>query len=162
MALFEAQGVDYVFGLAKTSRLQEAVKDELAEAKVRHQNGEGGAVIPVVSSPDAYILEPGAAGGRQGRAPGQGRQSALHLDFAGRGRSTRSLCTSVKCARGTMENRLKEQQLDLYADRTSCTRMRSNQLRLYLSAVAYADACVASESLRGTAFAKATRCGRGC
>ena len=63
------------------------------------------------------------------------------------------------CARGTMENRLKEQQLDLYADRTSCTRMRSNQLRLYLSAVAYEVVhALRRLGLRGTAFAKAT-CG---
>ena len=43
MAWCEAQGVDYVFGLAKTSRLQEAVKDELAEAKARHQSTGKGA-----------------------------------------------------------------------------------------------------------------------
>ena len=42
----------------------------------------------------------------------------------------RRLYERIYCARGTMENRLKEQQLDLYADRTSCTRLRSNQLRL--------------------------------
>ena len=65
----------------------------------------------------------------------------------------------IYCARGTMENRLKEQQLDLYADRASCTRMRSNQLRLYLSAVAYELMhALRRLGLRGTAFAKAT-CG---
>ena len=47
--------------------------------------------------------------------------------------------------------------MDLYADRTSCTRMRSNQLRLYLSAVAYEVMHAVSRlGLRGTAFAKAT------
>ena len=130
--------MDYVFGLAKTSRLQEAVKDELAEARRVIKLGEGGAVIPVVSSPDAYILEPDAAGGRQGRAPGQGanpRFIVTSLDEEAI--DAKPLYERIYCARRTMENRLKEQQLDLYADRTSCTRMRSNQLRLYLSAVAY-------------------------
>ena len=56
-----------------------------------------------------------------------------------------------------MENRVKEQQLDLYADRTSCTRMRSNQLGLSLSAVAYEGVDALSRlGLRGTALAKAT------
>ena len=41
------------------------------------------------------------------------------------------------CARGDMENRIKEQQLDLFADRTSAATMRANQLRLYLSSAAY-------------------------
>ncbi len=41
------------------------------------------------------------------------------------------------CARGEMENRIKEQQLFLFADRTSCATMRANQLRLWLSSVAY-------------------------
>lgn len=50
-----------------------------------------------------------------------------------------------------MENRVKEQQLDLYADRTSCTRMRSNQLGLSLSAVAYEGVDALSRlGLRGT------------
>jgi hypothetical protein len=41
------------------------------------------------------------------------------------------------CGRGEMENRIKEQQLYLFADRTSCATMRANQIRLYLSTVAY-------------------------
>ena len=41
------------------------------------------------------------------------------------------------CARGEMENRIKEQQLALFADRTSTALMRSNQLRLYFSSIAY-------------------------
>ena len=81
MAWCEAQGVDYVFQDLAGSGEGRAGRSEGASS----EHGEGGAVIPVVSSPDAYILEPGAAGGRQGRAPGQGRQSALHRDFAGRG-----------------------------------------------------------------------------
>ena len=49
----------------------------------------------------------------------------------------RALYEVFYCARGDMENRIKEQQLDLFADRTSAATMRANQLRLYLSSAAY-------------------------
>jgi hypothetical protein len=49
----------------------------------------------------------------------------------------RSLYEDDYCGRGDMENRIKEQQLCLFADRTSCATMRANQVRLYLSTVAY-------------------------
>ncbi len=49
----------------------------------------------------------------------------------------RSLYEDFYCARGEMENRIKEQQLDLFADRTSTAFMRSNQIRLYFSSIAY-------------------------
>jgi hypothetical protein len=49
----------------------------------------------------------------------------------------RTLYEAIYCARGDMENRIKEQQLDLFADRTSTHTLRANQLRLYLSTFAY-------------------------
>jgi hypothetical protein len=49
-----------------------------------------------------------------------------------------SLYRGVYCGRGDMENRIKEQQLDLFADRMSCAEMESNQLRLWFSTIAYA------------------------
>ena len=51
--------------------------------------------------------------------------------------SARRLHEKLYCARGDMENRIKEQQLDLFADRTSTHTMRANQLRLYFSSFAY-------------------------
>ncbi|MBN2022732.1 MAG: transposase [Pirellulales bacterium] len=48
-----------------------------------------------------------------------------------------ALYEDLYCARGEMENRIKEQQMCLFADRTSCATMRANQLRLWLSSVAY-------------------------
>jgi hypothetical protein len=51
--------------------------------------------------------------------------------------AARGLYEDLYCARGEMENRIKEQQLDLFADRTSTTMMRSNQVRLYFSSIAY-------------------------
>jgi hypothetical protein len=68
----------------------------------------------------------------------------------------RALYEDLYCARGDMENRIKEQQLALFADRTSTHEMRSNQLRLYFSSFAY----VLMQTLRrlglhGTALARA-------
>ena len=49
----------------------------------------------------------------------------------------RTLYEDVYCARGEIENRIKEQQLDLFADRTSAATMRANQLRLWFASFAY-------------------------
>ena len=60
------------------------------------------------------------------------------------------------CARGDMENRIKEQQLYLFADRTSASTMRANQLRLWLSSVAYVLVNALRElALQGTELEKA-------
>ncbi len=71
----------------------------------------------------------------------------------------RYLYEKIYCARGEMENRIKECQLDLYADRTSAATMRANQLRLWLASMAYVLICALRRiALAHTAFAKAT-CG---
>jgi hypothetical protein len=65
----------------------------------------------------------------------------------------------IYCARGEMENRIKECQLDLYADRTSAATMRANQLRLWFHSMAYVLMCALRRiGLHDTAFANAT-CG---
>ncbi len=61
----------------------------------------------------------------------------------------KTLYDKLYCARGEMENRIKEQQLDLYADRTSCHRWWPNQFRLLLSSLAY----ILLESIRRLALA---------
>jgi len=72
---------------------------------------------------------------------------------------SRELYEDLYCARGDMENRIKEQQLDLFADRTSAGTMRTNQLRLWLSSVAYVlMSALRRVALNGTRMAKAT-CG---
>jgi hypothetical protein len=71
----------------------------------------------------------------------------------------RYLYEKVYCARGEMENRIKECQLDLYADRTSAATMRANQLRLWLASFAYILLCAVRRiGLHHTPFAKAS-CG---
>jgi hypothetical protein len=71
----------------------------------------------------------------------------------------RYLYEKVYCARGDMENRIKECQLDLFADRTSTATMRANQLRLWFHSVAYVLLCALRRiGLHDTALANAT-CG---
>ena len=68
----------------------------------------------------------------------------------------RALYEDLYCARGDMENRIKEQQLGLFADRTSTHEMRSNQLRLYFSSFAYVlIQTLRRVGLNGTSMAKA-------
>ena len=89
---------------------------------------------------------------------------AEHLD---RGPNTRFVVTSLEgnpqdlydrlyCARGEMENRIKEQQLDLFAGRTSCHRFLANQFRLLLASAAYVlIQTPRQEGLTGTQMAHA-------
>jgi hypothetical protein len=71
----------------------------------------------------------------------------------------RYLYEQVYCARGDMENRIKECQMDLFADRTSTNTMRANQIRLWLSSMAYVLLCALRRiALQHTRFAKAS-CG---
>ena len=71
----------------------------------------------------------------------------------------RTLYEDLYCARGDMENRIKEQQLDLFADRTSTQTMRANQIRLYFSSFAYVLPCALRRlGLTGTELARA-QCG---
>jgi hypothetical protein len=60
----------------------------------------------------------------------------------------RHLYEDIYCARGEMENRIKECQMDLFADRTSTATMQANQLRMWFASMAY----VLVESLRRRAL----------
>jgi len=71
----------------------------------------------------------------------------------------RHLYEKIYCARGDMENRIKECQADLFADRTSTETMRANQLRLWFASMAYVLMCALRRiALDRTEFADAT-CG---
>ncbi len=79
--------------------------------------------------------------------------------FTRRQCKAKPLYEKVYCARGDMENRIKECQLDLFADRTSAATMRANQLRLWFYSMAYILLCAMRRiALHDTAFADAT-CG---
>jgi hypothetical protein len=71
--------------------------------------------------------------------------------------SAQDLYEKLYCARGEMENRIKEQQLYLFADRSSCMTMKANQLRLWFSALAYVLMNeLRRRALQGTELAQAT------
>ena len=139
MAWCEARGVEYVLGIARNERLQAALVDELELAREQHeQTGRPARRFK------SFDYRTRSSWSRARRVVGK----AEHLE---RGSNPRFIVTSfgeeqwpsrelyeeLYCARGEMENRIKEQQLDLFADRTSCHVMRANQVRLYLSSFAY-------------------------
>jgi hypothetical protein len=139
MAWCEAHGVDYLFGLAKNSRLVEALEPALADAHARYlQTGVAARVFA------DFVYQTRESWSRARRVVGK-------AEYLPKGPNPRFVVTSLPaaerpaqglyeedyCARGDMENRIKEQQLMLFADRTSTAWLRSNQLRLWFSAAAY-------------------------
>ena len=162
MAWCEANGVDYVFGLARNERLRRRHRRRRwprPSAELATTAGRS-AASRTFAYAHARQLEPRTPGGRQGRASGQGPEPALHRDLATRQAiDARTLYEDVYCGRGEVENRIKEQQLDLFADRTSAATMRANQLRLWLASFAYVLLeALRRIGLRHTQFATAT-CG---
>ncbi len=139
MAWCEANRVKYVLGLSRNVRLVRAIGCELHEAGVEYgRTGEA------VRNFRDFEYRTRKSWSRTRRVVGK----AEHLS---KGSNPRFIVTSLPssragakrlyeklyCARGDMENRIKEQQLDLFADRTSAATMRANQLRLYFASFAY-------------------------
>jgi len=161
MAWCEANGVDYLFGLARNSRLEAEIAVELEAAAIDSlASGQAARRFKdfTWTTRDSWSRErrvvAKAEHTRQGSNPRFVVTSLTPQDY-----DARALYEDVYCARGEMENRIKEQQLDLFADRTSAKTMRANQLRLWFASMAY----VLMEALRriglaGTQFANAT-CG---
>jgi hypothetical protein len=161
MAGCEAHGVRYVFGLAKNSRLCERIRLQQHEAKLAHQAcGRPARVFT------EFRYRTRSSWSRRRRVIAK----AEHLDKGANPRfvvtsipghecHSRALYEDLYCARGDMENRIKEQQLDLFADRTSAHTLRANQLRLWFSSFAYVLlSALRRVALRGTRMAQAT-CG---
>jgi hypothetical protein len=139
MSWCEANGVDYLFGLAKNSRLQDLLAAELQQAEQQFLQTRQ----PARLFKD-FRYRTRDSWSRERRVVGK----AEHLD---QGTNPRFVVTSLSpeafaaqplyereyCRRGDMENRIKEQQLMLFANRVSCATMRANQVRLCLATVAY-------------------------
>jgi len=138
MSWCEAEGVDYLLGLAKNERLKAEIVKEMEEAKAQYQ--ETGRAARRFQE---FVYQTRDSWSRARRVVAK----AEHLE---KGENPRFVVTSLSteawpaqalyeqryCARGDMENRIKE-QLMLFSDRTSTHYLRSNQLRLYFSSVAY-------------------------
>jgi hypothetical protein len=161
MTWCEANGVDYVFGLARNERLVGAIADELA-AVALESVARGG---PARRFAD-FAWRTLASWSRARRVvakaehlPKGTNPRFIVTSLAASKVDARTLYEDIYCARGEVENRIKEQQLDLFADRTSAATMRANQLRLWFASFAYVllDA-LRRIGLRHTQFATAT-CG---
>jgi hypothetical protein len=138
MAWCEQNHTDYVFGLARNQRLRRIIGREMHQAQMLHQS-TGKAVR--LFTQFSYQTRKSWSGSRRVVA------KAEYLD---KGENPRFVVTSLReqqwtaqdlyekfyCARGEMENRIKE-QMCLFADRLSTDEMKGNQLRLYFSALAY-------------------------
>jgi Transposase DDE domain group 1 len=150
MGWCEKHGVDYVFGLARNARLRRKIASPLREAKREHR-GSGKAAR--VFAEFSY---------RTRTSWSRWRRVIAKAEYLEKGENPRFVVTSLKaqawpaqklyeqlyCARGEMENRIKE-QLSLFSDRLSTETMRANQLRLYFSSLAY----VLVQALRRLALA---------
>ena len=157
MAWCEAHQVDYVLGLARNERLRKKIARQLRQAKQQHQQ---------TGKPARVFTE---FRYRTRKSWSRSRRVVAKAEHLEKGENPRFLVTSLAaerweagalyeqlyCARGEMENRIKE-QLSLFSDRLSTETLRANQLRLYFSSLAY----VLMQALRrlalaGTEWAKA-------
>jgi len=157
MAWCEAESVDYLLGLAKNERLKTAIRKELQKAKRQYrQTGRAARWFK------EFLYQTRESWSRA-------RRVVAKAEYLEKGENPRFVVTSVSheawsaqalyeehyCARGDMENRIKE-QLMLFSDRTSTHYLRSNQLRLYFSSVAYVLLQMLRRwGLAGTELAKA-------
>jgi hypothetical protein len=160
MVWCEANAVDYVFGLARNERLVGAIADDLAAAQM--ESLAQGHPARRFADFTWRTLDSWSRSRRvvaKAEHLPQGANPRFVVTSLAATIDARTLYEDVYCARGEVENRIKEQQLDLFADRTSAATMRANQLRLWLASFGYVllDA-LRRIGLRHTQFARAT-CG---
>jgi hypothetical protein len=154
----EDRGVDYLFGLARNDRLVDMIASRLEHVRRKAlRYGEP------VRHFDELTYQTRKSWSRKRRVvakaehlPQKANPRFVVTSLSKEEVEAKRLYEEIYCARGDMENRIKEQQLDLFADRTSCHVMQANQLRLYLSSFAYV---LFNEFrrllLKGTRFARA-------
>lgn len=139
MAWCESNEVGYVLGLAKNARLLRAIGAEMEMVRKEHTATEK----PVrIYRELSYRTKKTWSRERRVVAKaehiaGKANPRFVVTSWPVERADAKMLYEQVYCARGDMENRIKQQQLDLFADRTSTATMRANQLRLYFSTVAY-------------------------
>jgi hypothetical protein len=159
MSWCEDNRVEYVFGLARNARLEAMIAAELAAAKA--QCAATGQPVRVFKELEYATRDSWS----------KSRRVVAKAEHLAKGANPRFIVTSlpaetiaaaelyetIYCQRGEMENRIKECQLDLYADRASAATMRANQLRLWFASLAYLlMEAVRRLGLQGSELAKAT------
>ena len=158
MAWCERNGVDYILGLATNARLKREVAGALVQARQQFEQTQQASRVFVefqYQTLDSWS---------------RARRVVAKAEYLANGENPRFVTTSISaaelaaavlyeqhyCARGDMENRIKEQQLYMFARRTSCGTMRANQLRLWFSAIAYTlQVALRRLGLKGTELAQA-------
>jgi hypothetical protein len=161
MAWCDANRVDFVFGLARNDRLVGEIEARLAEAQAESQRTGR----PARRFKDFFWITRKSWSRRRrviAKAEWTGGEANPRFIVTSLSRQEvkgRDLYEKIYCARGDMENRIKECQGDLFADRTSTATMRANQLRLWFASMAYVLLCALRRiGLQHTRFAKAS-CG---
>jgi hypothetical protein len=157
MSWCEAQQVEYVFGFARNERLRRILDPQMQQAAVLHrQSGQAARVFT------EFAYETNSSWSRPRRVVAkaeqiEGKENPRYVvtSLQAAHWPARQLYEELYCARGDMENRIKE-QYSLFAGRVSAATMRANQLRLYLSAAAYVlMSAFRRLALSGTAWARA-------
>jgi len=143
MAWCEDNDVHFLLGLAKNERLVAMIADELAQAKAKsRRSGKPARTFKEFK----WLTRESWSRERRVIAKAEFTKDEANPRFVVTS-LTRAQCKpkylyeKLYCARGEMENRIKECQLDLYADRTSTATMRANQLRLWFASMAYVLLC---------------------
>jgi Transposase DDE domain group 1 len=161
MAWCENNAVDYLFGLARNIRLVDEIKAELAQAAEQSQKtGQPARRFKdfTWTTRDSWSRERRVVAKAEW-TEGEANPRFVVTSLSREEHEPRHLYEKLYCARGEMENRIKECQLDLYADRTSAQTMRANQLRLWFASMAYVLICALRRiGLAHTQFARAS-CG---
>jgi hypothetical protein len=135
LAWLDRKGVGYIVGLAKNSRLNALVRPQIEQARSEFMaTGRTGRVFGELEYAAGTWKEPRRVIARIEHSAKGDNPRYVVTNLCGDGRH---LYEKVYCHRGEMENRIKEQQLHLYADRTSCHAWWPNQFRLLLSSLAY-------------------------
>jgi len=161
MVWCEANRVEYLFGLARNARLEAEIAAELDQA--REESMATGKPARRFRDFAWRTLD---SWSRERRVIGKAEWTGDKADprfvvtsLGAEAAAAQPLYEAIYCARGEMENRIKECQLDLFADRTSAATMRANQLRLWFASMAYVLVCALRRiGLAHTGFASAT-CG---
>lgn len=162
MVWCEKEGIQYIFGLAQNPRLKQQIEPEMAQAAAQYRQTQAPARVFtefLYSTKDTWAHERRVVAKAEHLDKGANPRFVVTSLSAGQA-PAQELYEKLYCARGECpENRIKEQQLDLFADRTSTGKMWSNQLRLYFSSMAYVVLqTVRRLGLRGTEMEKA-QCG---
>jgi hypothetical protein len=139
LAWCEANGVDYLLGLAQNPRLVAAIAGELEQARQQYEATNQPARVFAelrYRTLESWSRERRVVAKAEHLAKGANPRFVV-TSLSSETRPAQALYEDDYCGRGEAENRIKEQQLHLFADRTSAGTMRANQIRLFFSAMAY-------------------------